>query len=246
MSLVFSNTTTKNGIIQRIERTCGFNDGDISGNATLLAQFTGDVNTALDEVYSTIFSVGGTWQFDDSNHTDYPIITTDIFANQRDYSFTADENGNLILDIYKIMVADSSGNFSQMYPSDVSTGRSATNYWDGLNTTGLPNSYDKLANAIFLDPIPNYSYTDGLKVYINREGSYFSINDTSKKPGFTGLYHEYLVLHPSYSYALRNGMNIAQGLRVALLEIENAIKDNYKSRSKDERKMLVGRQNNAR
>lgn len=89
MSLVFSNTTTKNGIIQRIERYCGFNDGDISGNTLRLAQFTGDINVALDYTLAMIFEEGGTWQFDDSNHsTNYPIITTNLISGQRDYSFT--------------------------------------------------------------------------------------------------------------------------------------------------------------
>lgn len=29
----------------------------------------------------------GTWAFDDSNHEDLPIITTDLKTGQRDYSF---------------------------------------------------------------------------------------------------------------------------------------------------------------
>lgn len=111
MSLVFSNTTTKNGLIQLCERTCGFNDGEISGNTTTLAKFTGDINIALDRALSIIFEVGGTWQFDDSNFTDYPIITTGIVSGQRDYSFTVDGSSNLILDIYRVQVSDSNGNF---------------------------------------------------------------------------------------------------------------------------------------
>lgn len=245
MSLVFSNTTTKNGIIQNLERTLGFADTGISGNSSLLARFTGDVNLALDKALSTIFQVGGTWQFDDSNYTDYPIITTNIVSGQRDYSFTTDGSSNLILEIYKVFVADSTGLFYEITPVDVPTG-APSNYWDGLSTTGLPNSYDKLGNGIFLDPIPNYNRTAGLKVYVNREASYFSTSDTTKKPGIAGLFHEYLVLRPAYMYAMRNDMSIAKRLEVEMVKMEADMMDYYKGREKDVRKVLTGRSSSSR
>lgn len=239
MSLQFSNTTTKNGIIQHIERNCGFNDGDISSNPTLLAQFTADVNTALDEVTSLIFQVGGTWQYDDSNHPEYPIITTSIVSGQRDYPFTTDESGNLILDIQKVLVADSNGLFRELTPVDVPSGAPA-NYWDGLNTGGIPNSYEKNANGIFLDPIPNYNRSAGLKIYISREGSYFSTDDTTKKPGFAGLFHEYLALRPAYFYCMRNGKQTATSLEKEMEKMKLSIMDYYKLREKDVVKRLSG------
>jgi hypothetical protein len=240
MSIQFSNTTTKAGIIQKIEQYCGFNDGDISGNSTRLAQFTGDVNLAVDQVFHIAFQAGGTWQFDDSNHTDYPIITTNIVSGQRDYSFTSDSNGNLILDVYKVFVADSTGLFSEVLPVDVQSG-APSNYTDGLNTGGNPNTYDKTANSIFLDPIPNYNYTAGLKVYINREGSYFATTDTTKKAGFAGLYHEYLALRPSYFYCLRNKIfDLAERYKREMMEMEEAIADYYKARERDVQKTLIG------
>lgn len=244
MSLAFSNTTSKNGILQRIERTCGFQDGDITGNTTRLAQFTGDVNVALDRVLSLIFSVGGTWQFDDSNHTDYPIITTNLVSGQRDYTFTADESGNLILEIYKVLVADDSGDYREILPVDQQSD-APVNYTDGNNTTGLPITYDKTGNGIFLDPIPNYNETNGLKIYINREASYFTTSDTTKKPGFAGLFHEYLVLHPSFYYCLRNGIAIRNSIKEELMEMEAQIMDFYKMREKDTVKRLIGARNNS-
>lgn len=244
MSLAFSNTTSKNGILQRIERTCGFQDGDITGNTTMLAQFTGDVNVALDRVLSLIFSVGGTWQFDDYNHTDYPIITTNLVSGQRDYTFTSDESGNLILEIYKVLVADDSGDYREILPVDQQSD-APVNYTDGNNTTGLPITYDKTGNGIFLDPIPNYNETNGLKIYINREASYFTTSDTTKKPGFAGLFHEYLVLHPSFYYCLRNGISIRNSIKEELMEMEAQIMDFYKMREKDTVKRLIGARNNS-
>jgi hypothetical protein len=248
MSKVFSNTTTKDGLIQIIERNCGFNDGEVSGNATLLAQFTGDINASLDKVFSIIFSAGGTWQFDDTNHTastGYPQITANLVSGTRTYSFTADADANLLLEIYKVFIADSTGLFREIQPVDVQS-YAPVAFTDGLNTTGIPNTYDKTGKYITLDPIPNYNYTAGLKVLINREGSYFTTADTTKKPGFAGIFHEYLALRPSYFYCMRNQKPIANKLKEEMLELEAAIEDHYAKREKDVQKTLTGKRNKCR
>lgn len=245
MSLVYSNTTTKAGILQAIERYTKLGDGGITGNTTRLAEFTTEVNLALDDVHSIIFETGGTWQYDDSNHTDYPIITTSIVAGQRDYSFTSDEQGNLILDIFKVQVADSTGLFYDLTPVDQQS-YAPSGYTDGLLTQGLPNTYDKTANGIFLDPIPNYSATNALKIFINREGSYFATTDTTKKPGFNGLFHDYLALKPAYKYALINQLKNVGLLEKELFKMENKIRESYKAREKDVQKTLTAISNNSR
>jgi len=88
--------------------------------AYTLADRTADENLAIDYIMAKIFQVGGRWQYDDSNHTDYPFITTDLVAGQRDYSFTADGSGNLILDVYKVMVMNEAGRYEEIYPVDMS------------------------------------------------------------------------------------------------------------------------------
>lgn len=240
MSLQFSDTTNRRGIIELIDDILGTDSTQYS-----TAKKTRDINLALDEVMAMIFEVGGTWQYDDSNHTDYPIITTNIVSGQRDYPFTVDGTSNLILDVYRVLVADSNGDFRDITPVDVSSGDASPNFTDGSNTTGLPNAYDKLGNSIFLDPIPDYNYTNGLKVYINRESSYFTTTDTTKKPGFAGIFHEYLALLPAYKYARDNSMAIANSLKNDVLEMQNRIKDYYKKRERDVRKKIIPRVNNA-
>jgi hypothetical protein len=207
VSIQFSNTTTKNGHIQICERQCGFNDGEISGNPTRLAQFTGMLNVAYDDALSTIFKSAGTWQFDDTNHTDFPFITTNLVSGQRDYTFTNDENGNLILDIHKVFVKNQSGVYEEIYPVDQQSDYGMEGFTDGQNETGLPYRYDKTGNGIFLDPIPSYNATAGLKLFINREAGYFLTTDTTKKAGIDGLCQEYLSLKASYTYARDKGLN---------------------------------------
>jgi len=242
MSLQFSNTTTKRGIIQTIERNLSFADGDISSNASTLAYFTADVNSAMDKALSLIIPASGTWQIDDSNQANYPIITTNLIANQRDYAFTTDQSGTIILDIYRVFIKTSpTGVFEEIFPVDAQSGMGTDSFTNGLEATGVPYRYDKTSNAIFLDPVPNQNVTNGLKIYINREFTSFVVGDTTKTPGFAGIFHEYLALRPSYQYAQRNSLKNERNLLDEMMKMEKAINAYYGQRDKDVRKVLSGK-----
>lgn len=208
-----------------------------------------DINLALDRILALIFQADGRWKFDDSNHTDYPIITTDLVSGQRDYSFTSDDTGNLILEVYRVMVANEDGRFYDLTLEDQLIRGRAMGMVSGQNLTGKPSKYNKLANGIFLDSIPNYNYTDGLKIFINREASYFTALDTfytTKKPGFAGLFHEYLALRPSYQYAYRKGLKNASILKVEMKEMEDKVEEFYSKRSKDEPTRIITKHRSSR
>lgn len=229
MSLNFTQTT------ELIDRNCKSNSSSYP-----LSEKTADINLALDKVIATIFKVGGRWQYDDSNHTDYPIITTTLTSGTRDYPFVTDEQGNLILDIYKVMIkVSSTGDYVEIDPVDQQSDSDTQSFYANDTVTGVPSRYDKTANGIFFDVIPNYTATDGIKIFINREGSYFTTSDTTKKAGFAGLFHEYLALRPSYQYASRNGLPNKNDLKNEMLEMETDIKKHYRDRSKDERPIIT-------
>lgn len=245
MSLQFSNTTTKKGIIQTIERRLfgAENYGYISGNSTRLAGFTAEVNLALDKALSIIFKADGRWQFDDANHPDYPILTANLIAGQRDYPFTTDSDGNVILDIFKVLVKlnDADGSYVEIDAVDVQSQKDTEGFTDGQNMQAVPYRYDKTANGIFLDPIPSYSMDNGLKLYVNREGSYFATSDTTKMPGFAGTYHEYLALVPAYNYARDNSLPNLAMIERDMLDMERQIAAYYARRARDEKHVLRGK-----
>lgn len=224
----------------------GLADGRITGDSTLFAQITNDVNLALDSALRIIFEVGGRWQFDDSNHTDYPIIVTNIVDGQRDYSFTTDGSSNLILDIYRVAILPSATStlYEDITPVDVQSDSDPGGLVENNTTEGRPERYDKTANGIFLDPIPSYNATNGLKVWINREGSYFTTADTNKKPGIAGIFHEYLAIRPSYYFAMRNSLPNTALLREEMLRMERAITEYYANRERDVRHILRGKKIN--
>jgi len=246
MSLVFSDTTNKDGIIQGIERELFGDDGDgkITGNTIRFKRFTADVNLALAKAWSIILKADGRWNWDDNNHGDHPIIRTPLVSGQRDYTFTTDGSGNTILQIFKLFVKQENGGvYQELKPVDVQTARpfSRSSFTDGLGTVGVPQVYDKTGNAIFFDVIPDYSDDEGIMAYVSREGFYFTTADTTRKPGFAGDFHEYLVVRVAYKYAARNGMPIATGLRDEMLRLEKEMGDFYGRREKDVKNIMQPR-----
>lgn len=233
MSLSFTNIKT---LVRNSTGTnsTSFTDEDI-------ALYT---NLGIDNLLLKVFGqgAGGSWQLDDSNQTDYPIITTNLVSGQRDYSFTTDGSGNLVLDIYKVMAKNSaSGVFKELTPIDQQGEDATTTINDGQNATGVPTAYDKTGNGIFLDLIPSYNSTGGLKVFINRESTYFTSSDTTKKWGYTGLWHQYLILYASYEYARNKNLSNREAIKRDLKEVEDDIIRQLAQRQRDVKGKLIPR-----
>lgn len=241
MSIPFSNVALKSGLIQNIEQACGFPEGGISGNSVLMAQFTGKINIAQDEVMAFALNNSG-WNVDDFNHTYDPFITTGIVAGQRDYHFTVDQEGSVILDIQKVMIRlPSNGLYVDLVAVDQQSDVDMQSFYNGQNVQGVPWRYDKTGNGIFLDPIPNYTDSAGLKLFINRESTYFTISDSTKLSGIDSLCHDFLYLKPSYEYArdksLQNMTTLFRDMQVSWQKINGR----YGSRQKDVRPVMTGK-----
>jgi hypothetical protein len=215
-------------------------DVEVKTNTTTypLATKVLDINVALDDAIDLAIRSCGIGQYDDTNFTDYPIITTNLVSAQRDYSYTQDGSGNLVLDIYKVMVMNPSGVYEEIPQVDMQSYRDTEAFYDGLNITGQPTSYDRTGNGIIFDVIPNYSQTNGLKMFINREGSYFTTSDTTKKPGIDGRLHEYLVVAPACKYAQRNSLSNESILYQRKLLLEKKISEVYSKKDRGVRKIL--------
>ena len=238
MSLPFNDTTTRKGIVQLYEKEIGANFGDISGNTNRLKDLTADVNMAIDSYLRLAFPKDGRWKLDDSNHADLPEIYTDLLTTTNRYTFTEDETGNLLLDIYKVYVLDN-GEYRALEPVDPDSDNSQTEFQTATVATGMPTKYDKTANIIVLDKKPAVQITNGLKASINREASYFTHTDTTKKVGFPGTHHAYFYLLPALDYARRNTLTSYPRIEGAVMKLEREISETYNRRARDERPMLT-------
>lgn len=226
MSLTFTQITT-------------LIDTEVSSNTTSypLATKVLDINLALDDAIDIAIRTCGIGQYDDNNHGNYPFITTDLNSGQRDVTYTQDGSANLILDIYKVMIMDSTGVYKEIPQVDMQS-EDYPNFYDGRNTTGTPTCYDRTGNGIIFDVIPNYTKTDGVKMFINREGSYFTISDTTKKPGIDPRVHEYLIISPAFKHAQRNDLGNQVGLEKRKLILEEKIRRVYANKDRGIRRQV--------
>lgn len=241
MSIQFNDTATRKGLVQLYEKECGLNFGDVSGNTGKLKDFAADANIAFDDFLWRAIKASGKWQVDDTNHTKDPVIYLDLVSGQRNYSLLLDEQSNMILDVYKVAVLSSSTAtlYEEIEPIDEQSDVRAIDMIAENTAQGVPCLYDKTGNGINLDPPSSYNATRGLKIYINREPSYFTYTDTTKKPGVPGILHEYFVINPAVKYARRFLSNDSYTkLNNRLKELEVMIDDYFSKRAKDEHTAL--------
>lgn len=206
MSIEFSNTSTMTGIVQQVRKMLR-----VDANQLPTANIVASCNNYLDTVAGYAIGADRRFQWDDSNHSKLPIGTTNLVANQAEYSFLTDEQGNSILNLTRIDILDPSGIYRKLAPIDQAQIPVALDEFE--KTAGFPLFYDKTAdNIIKLYPKPASSVTAGLKFYFQRTPSYFVAADTTKAPGVPPLLHRGFVINAAYDGALMLGLNNLNGL----------------------------------
>jgi hypothetical protein len=233
--MIFSDTSSsRSGILQDIEiKLFGDNGyGKITSDTDRLSQFTQRCNRALDRFVFLAMTADQRWSFDDNNYTDLAIAQTNLNATQRDYQFALEH-----LEIEKVLIQTPDGTWKELTPLR-QTENQQTYFENNTGNSGVPRRYEKRGSTIFLDVVPDYSVTNGLKVYFSRGASYFVTTDTTKVPGFASIFHKFIPIHASAEYAVDREMPSAKNLYEKLLQEEQAIKDFYANRGKDEKPRL--------
>lgn len=190
-------------------------------------------NNWLDTITGYAIGADRRFQWDDTNHTKLPIGTTNLVANQSDYSFLTDEQGNPILNLWRIDVKDSSGNWTELKQIDQAQIEGGLDMFQ--STAGVPLYYDKIAdNIVRLYPKPSANVTAGLKFYFQRTASYFATTDTTKQPGVAQLLHRGFVVAAAYDGALTLGLGNLQPLSVERTAEEAKMIKYFAGRNNDE------------
>lgn len=224
----FNNTTTKDGLIQKCEFWTRHEDAGISGNATLLLQFTDRINTAFERITPLLLSYADYIRWDDNNHTDRPVGTINLVSGQEDYKITEDANSLDILNINAIRIIPSATgtDYSQTLERiTLDDDRALEAMSPDSATTGIPSGFVENGNKIYLYPTPDYSINNGIKIYFAREHSRFVSTDTTKEPGIPKPFHELLALYASLDWNMVNRTDDGNLISMIKQEIDRQEKD---------------------
>lgn len=234
----YRNTTDRTGIVDLLEDLTD-SQSTATSNYTIEVK-TRDINLAFDDYQNFVKSVAGTWQADDSNHTKYPNMKFNLTSGQQDYTFTEDEQGNQVQDIYRVEMKKADGTWAVLEYINEMDDDTAISSIEAAS--GTPTQWYVAANGIFLKNPPNYSQTDGIRMFFTRSPSYFTDTDTTKEPGIPNGHHKYLAWKPAYWYWLPKDTQRAQAYLNEVLRIEESIKDEYSQRVRAQKNRLTVRQ----
>lgn len=231
ITMQFSDTSNNTGLVQ--DAYFGIN---ANSNSYPIKDITRSINKGLDRVTTLILQADNRWQFDDLNKTNLPIATTNLVSGQRDYTFD-----NSFLEVVKVMIADENGEYYEIRNIDVRDSDVTQYLQNKSSNTGRPYRYDVFGASLVLDPVPNYNYTAGIKVWFKRKAEYFDYTDTTKEPGFASQFHHILSLYAQYDYAHAKDLDKTEKLKRDILEVEREISKFYSRRLKDYKPRLIPR-----
>lgn len=232
--MVFSDTTNNLGIVQQVRALMR-----VDSTQWPTWQIVNSVNNYLDTVAGYLIGSDSRFQWDDTNHTKLPEGTTDLIADQTDYSFLTDEQNNKILTLTRIdLLQATGGDYRELKLIDQAEITGALDEF--LPTADIPLYYDKIAdNIVRLYPKPSASITAGLKFYFQRTPSYFDADDTTKEPGVPALLHRGFVIAGAYDGALTLGLQNIQALSIERQVEEQKMIAYFKGRNKDMKVSMI-------
>lgn len=238
----YNDTTNKTGLLQDCEFWTGLGDAGISGNATRKAIFTRNLNAWYHKVVTMILQSQDEWDFDDSNHTDFAILTTPLVSGQRDYALPVAEK---VLKIKRVDICyDGTGNTCyKAEPFD--SNEMGLGLGNDVETDArFPSSepkYDLISNSAWIYPRANDANVTNsgiIRIEWTREVDEFVVGDTTQEPGFDEPFHRMLSLGASLDYALAKNLVIKNDIATMLQDYEQRLKQFYGSKQLDRNYIL--------
>jgi hypothetical protein len=174
----------------------------------------------------------GIWTVDDTNHDDQPRAYTDLVSGQSDYAIlgASPDTDKDWLEVIGVNCKNAGGVWYELkYIADKRFGEPKT---QRDTVSGEPVSFYLEGTQLFLDSAPSYSSEGGLEVIFNRAPLYFVSTDTTKRPGFNTLFHEYLVLQPTYWWEKYKKVGDPEQTKRDIKEMEKDMADFYSNRNK--------------
>ena len=238
--MVFSNTSEKNGIIQRCEDYANIGDGGVSGDSTLLYKFTSHINEAYYDVIREIMLSHDSFDWDDSNYSTYPIGTAPLVASQRDYPLPTSLN---FLTIKRLDVTYDGSTWYRATPIDSATiqqGLGNDTTVDGYFSKSEPR-YDATATGFWLYPMATASEVSAgasFRIEFTREADEFTSADTTQEPGIDRPFHDLIAIGASLKYAIAKNQKKAGNLQTLWQEGLERVRTYYGRRQRDDQLIM--------
>jgi hypothetical protein len=234
-------------ILQDIERRLDYKSGTITGNATLKTSFINQVNDKKYEIETLILNSQDEFDYDDSNHTDFPIVTTPL-TTDRDYRLTVSER---VLKIKRLDVSYDGVNYVKAIPIDSSEieaiGLGNEELVDNYFSKESPR-YDLKYGSWFLYPRATQAQVDaGAEAQIEwtREGVQFETDgtDDAVEPGFDRPFHSLLAKKVSLeNIAIKKGNRANTHVSVLSADIakqEDMLTKHYGHKQQDRKQAIA-------
>jgi hypothetical protein len=214
-----------------------------------------DVNNAYHKVASMIFDSQDESDFDDPNYTDFPILTTSLVADQRDYSIPSSEK---VVSIKNVSISYDGTNFYKAVPVDwgetilpTATAGSAAETEIDSNFNKTNPRYDYKYNSLFLYPRADATdVANGGKIIIEwtREVDPFTsgqVTTGTREPGFDTAFHVLLAYYPAIEWAIAKGkQSLVNNLLPMTQDLEARLRRQYGKKVRDRRLQMTSMDKN--
>jgi len=175
----FFEPISEQDLVSEINRICGTTN-EVYTNKQKVAR----VNDALDRYWFLASNAAPKGMFDDTSNTSAPIETKELTSGTNEYKVS--DFTNEILQILKVSVLQDDGTTETDLIHEEFDDYSEFLQWYDTNATGVPSYWTKIGDFLYLRPTPNYTESNGLRVYANRELSKYTWNTftiTEANPG---------------------------------------------------------------
>lgn len=201
-----------------------------------------DMNNALSDIWVRIKVARGAMEFDDQNASTLPYYTLNLTASTQQYDVSNDGTDDLFT-IHKVQVLDGSSvwrDVPRIVANDDGQGGFST-----TDTARVPTGYYDMWPFLVFKEIPSTSVASGIRVWADREITYFASGGTTFVVGIPLLYHPLVAEKAALTYAISKGMNAAGNIQ-RLIQIGEARIDEYEGhRRKDEpRRLTIAKHDN--
>lgn len=208
-----------------------------------VVDFTRSANVWYRKASIWINQAVGTWPWDDSNWATLMETSSDLVAGTTEYIVPTG-----VRKVDRLEVIDVNGDYKRLNPLDKS--QVNVSMEEFLETDGLPTWYDLEGNYAKLYPAPGAAYvttTRGLKWYVIRDISPFTITDTNTSPGFDNHFHRIISIGSAYDWCISNegyeDRYKHNQLKTEISELHSEINEHYGQRHRELKPRFIPKDN---